>query len=308
MRPIIALWIVLGLLAGWPSPGRTEIEAVGVYEFKIFTPNPAKYNWLGRGFQATITTKLSNIPELKGKIVDVLGRSDDLSEQAFSLTGATEKEREVGRMISASHIIGGELQLAEEFGVHVTARLRAVDRNTPLYGEERSAEKIKGIFKLQGEIARKIAESLLIALNESLSGSLERPETSSLTAYQYYLIAKDAPAEDVQAKITNYQLALEHDPEYVYALVNLAQTYYTFFRKDEAKIEEAEVLCLKASQIDPAYGDTYYLLGNLFSLREDPEKAIEAYSTYLRLMGENNPFPLVRFTKAKIQKLRKKRK
>jgi tetratricopeptide (TPR) repeat protein len=81
------------------------------------------------------------------------------------------------------------------------------------------------------------------------------------TAEQYFLMGSlldDGTAEQTEEAAMAYRRALEHDPELVAAIINLANIRYA---KDE--LAEAQALYERAIGLDPTYFEAFFNLGNI---------------------------------------------
>ena len=102
------------------------------------------------------------------------------------------------------------------------------------------------------------------------------------TAEQYFLMASlldDGTAEQTEEAAMAYRRALEHDPELVAAIINLANIRYA---KDE--LAEAQALYERAIGLDPTYFEAFFNLGNI---HHDHGSYVDAEACYREALGLN---------------------
>ena len=80
-------------------------------------------------------------------------------------------------------------------------------------------------------------------------------------AERYFLMGSlldDGTPERIEEAVTAYRRALDHDPDLVAALINLANIRYS---RDE--LAEAQALYERAISLDPSYFEAHFNLGNI---------------------------------------------
>jgi tetratricopeptide (TPR) repeat protein len=105
------------------------------------------------------------------------------------------------------------------------------------------------------------------------------------TAEQYFLMGStldDGTAEQTEEAAGAYRRALEHDPELVAAIINLANIRYA---KDE--LAEAQALYERAIGLDPTYFEAFFNLGNI---HHDHGRYLDAEACYREALGLNSAY------------------
>lgn len=119
-------------------------------------------------------------------------------------------------------------------------------------------------------------------------GTLSEGELSE--AEQYFLMGSlldDGSPERTDEAIKAYRQALDHDPDLVAALINLANIRYS---RDE--LAEAQALYERAIALDPSYFEAHFNLGNI---HHDHARYADAESSYRNALALNNNYPDAHF-------------
>jgi tetratricopeptide (TPR) repeat protein len=109
-------------------------------------------------------------------------------------------------------------------------------------------------------------------------------------AEQYFLMGSlldDGTPERIEEAVKAYRRALDHDPDLVAALINLANIRYS---RDE--LAEAQALYERAITLDPAYFEAHFNLGNI---HHDHARYVEAEASYRNALALNNSYPDAHF-------------
>lgn len=104
-------------------------------------------------------------------------------------------------------------------------------------------------------------------------------------AEQYFLMGSlldDGTPERIEEAVKAYRRALEHDPDLVAALINLANIRYS---RDE--LAEAQALYERAIILDPSYFEAHFNLGNI---HHDHARYGEAEASYRNALALNNDY------------------
>ncbi len=117
------------------------------------------------------------------------------------------------------------------------------------------------------------------ATRTSTTRGAERPLS---TAEHYFLMGSlldDGTAERMEDAARAYRRALEHDPDLVAAIINLANIRYS-----NEELVEAQALYERAIGLDPTYFEAYFNLGNI---HHDRGRYIDAEACYREALGLN---------------------
>jgi serine/threonine protein kinase len=163
-----------------------------------------------------------------------------------------------------------------------------------------SPEQIKGdrvahrsdIFAIQSDVARAIANALRAELSQEEDWILAREPTRKIEAYELVLQARHFrfTLRDSAQAVDCYQRAIEIDPEYAIAYVELADNWVLKAAwgllpgQEQALLKEpAEALIEKAFELDPTLAEPHVSLGLLREHQFDWMVAEEAFRTAIDL-------------------------
>lgn len=109
-------------------------------------------------------------------------------------------------------------------------------------------------------------------------------------AEQYFLMGSlldDGTPEHIEEAVKAYRRALDHDPDLVAALINLANIRYS---RDE--LAEAQALYERAITLDPSYFEAHFNLGNI---HHDHARYADAEASYRSALALNSSYPDAHF-------------
>ncbi len=112
------------------------------------------------------------------------------------------------------------------------------------------------------------------------------PEQPARTAEEWYAIGYecDSNPETYDQAIEAYENALAQNPNYVEAMINLANIYYA-----RRELKRARQLLERAAQLDPDNHSIYYNLGNVYDEAAELQKALHSYQKAIALYPEYEP-------------------
>jgi DNA-binding winged helix-turn-helix (wHTH) protein/tetratricopeptide (TPR) repeat protein len=201
-------------------------------------------------------------------------------ESALGLIGGIE--------LRPDHDNGADVRLtgsvrASDGNIRVTARLIESAGARQLWSG-RFDGRADGIFALQDEITRKVAVAMQVELTTGDYARLWDGQTSSLAAWERYVIAYGHYLRWTEADISRardlLREALSLDPGYVGAKVMLAKTWWydaRFHTEGDARehaIDEAERLSREVLAERPDAGNALMTLGGAAWLRDRHDEAV----------------------------------
>ena len=180
--------------------------------------------------------------------------------------------------LTALRQIAGELQQGAPF--------RAVVRNL----QASRTGQLAFDFRLDAQPAR-IIELKPKVPPYSLPFGANGPGPGELSeAEQYFLMGSlldDGTLDRTDEAVKAYRRALDHDPDLVAALINLANIRYS---RDE--LAEAQALYERAITLDPSYFEAHFNLGNI---HHDHARYADAEASYRNALALNNSYPDAHF-------------
>lgn len=179
--------------------------------------------------------------------------------------GKGRKIAEVGDELNVGTVVEGSIRRAGN-RLRVTVQLIDVEEDRHLWSEKYDRE-LDDVFKIQDEIAGKIAEALKVKL-----GSLQeagRGRTENIEAYTLYLKGRflwnKRSKEGVTAAMKLFQDAIMIDPNYAKAYSGLADAYaiaagFGFMDRDSGQAKARE-MAVRALELDDTLAEAHASLG-----------------------------------------------
>jgi TolB-like protein len=259
-------------------------RSIAVMPFINDSPS-AESEYVINGYMATIHDMLCRIQDLK-----VLARNaTELYRNNPKPYGEIARELHVGYILTAS----GQVYKNQ---IRLIVQLEDADENIMWSNRyDRPINEVEDHTAIQSEIARLVAEKLQATITTDEEKQMNRPPTSSMTAYNLYLKANEYEAKynqtrdlvDYQTAVNLYALALETDPNFARAYTGMARAYYHRDYWPEYFTENFLDSCLfmvnKALSIDAQLDEAYFLRGEYYRQNGDLERAIADYDKAIRI-------------------------
>ena len=145
------------------------------------------------------------------------------------------------------------------------------------------------VFRVQGEIATKVARSLEVELSGKERGLLTARPTSNLAAYDAYLKGQEIEQRSPHARdaVSPYEQAVALDPGFALAWAKLSIAR-SWNRSSPEEAEAARRAAERAMDLAPNMPEGYRALGAYYNrVMHDPEKALEALARGLKLAPDD---------------------
>ncbi len=242
----------------------------------------AEQEYFSDGITDDIITDLSKVSALS-----VIARNT-----AFTLKGQTLEAGQIGRQLNVTHVLEGSIRKSGE-RVRINAQLIDAEAGDHVWADRYDRD-LTDIFAIQDEISKAIVSALRLKLLPKEKKAIEHRGTSSVEAYNLYLMARqhwisgndgDIRRDEVVVRIARQ--ATEIDPNYAkaWALIALAQAEMRF-RHD--KPEDALPAAERALQLDPELAEALCVKARYLADEEGtPEEADRQIKAALRLDPES---------------------
>jgi tetratricopeptide (TPR) repeat protein len=195
--------------------------------------------------------------------------------------------RTIARELGVNNVLEGSVRRAGK-RIRITAQLIDTDSDSHLWSETYDRE-LEDIFAVQDEIAHNIVEALEITLSPKLERIIEKTSTTDVNAYDCYLRGRIFLHEqrgNIKPALEMFSQAIEIDPRYALAYAGLADASalrYTWYEKDEAYLERADVASRRALELDPELAEAHAARANVLALTNRYEEAEKEFETAIRL-------------------------
>jgi len=240
--------------------------------------------------------------EVRGKLAGLSGLTVIASGSASQYKGATKPPEQIARELGVGYLLVAKVRWQKS---GPTSRIRLTSELVELGGggapttrwQEAFEADLSDVFRVQAEIATKVAQSLEVALSGKERGQLTARPTANLAAYDAYLkgleIEKEGGFLAKRRAVVQYQQAVALDPGFALAWARLSlarSANYVFGVRSLQDAEVARTAAERAMELAPSLPEGHVALGNYYTwVRKDPEKAFEAYSRGLRLAPDDAP-------------------
>jgi serine/threonine-protein kinase len=233
-----------GAVSGTPSP--TGGVRIAVVPFRLIGHDSAD-QYLADGITQEINSTLSNLSGLRV-----------IAQGSVGPVAQREKgSREIGAALGADALVEGDVQRA---GTAVRVRVTLID---PATEESRWSQEYdhttQDVFKIQSEVASRVAALLRIQLAERESRALGRLPTTNPEAYDLYLRARaqsdppDALLPTVDSAIAKFTGAIQLDSNFAAAWAlrarNLSQSVF-LYDADPGRLDRAAADIRRALDLD----------------------------------------------------------
>jgi len=218
------------------------------------------------GISDEITARLARLGDL-----GVIARTS-----AMHYKNSAKSVRDIAGELGVDYILEGTVRWEHlpdgPSRVRVTPQLvRAADA-THLWAEVYE-EPLPGVFRVQSEIAERVAEAMDLTLLEPERRALRGEPTRDLEAYDYYLRGNEYFLRtyfeaDFEIAERMYQLAIERDPDFALAHARLSQThsqiYWFHFDRSPGRLALAKAAADRALEINPGLPEAHLVLGQYY--------------------------------------------
>ena len=258
------------------TPGKPSIA---VLPFVNMSADPEQ-EYFSDGMTEDLITDLSKISGLF-----VIARNS-----VFTYKGKPVKVEEVGKELGVRYVLEGSVRKAGN-RVRITAQLIDASSGGHLWAERYDRD-LKDIFALQDEVTKEIVSALAVKLTEDERKSIAFAPTDNVEAYDYRLRGSEyfarATKEAVAQARQMYEKAIELDPEFSVAYVDLGWTYvsdwaFQWGQDPDAALEKAFELAQKALSLDDSLPGAYRLLGSLCAWRKEYDNSVTALEKAIAL-------------------------
>ena len=231
--------------------------------------------WFAEGIAEELLNLLTRIPELR-----VISRSS-----SFAVARETLEIPEIAERLNVAHVLEGSVRVSGDT-LRITAQL--IDARSDTHIWSHTYDRDPGdVFAIQDEIAAEVVRDLEVSLLGEVPRAFRTdPEALRLTLQAGQLYWSDS-GDNTLDQAALLERAIEIDPDYVPALVDLGWTYWELAKRPdedrEAHIRRKLQLAARAASLAPndpqvlaAIGwDAFEYSGDLELAAEQLAKAVE---------------------------------
>lgn len=253
---LVAVVAVLLARQGGLIEEQVRTPVLAVLPFTNMSPE-AEDAVSGDGLADTLIQKLGQLSELV-----VLA-----TQSTFEFRGQDLNLKEVGGKLGATAIMTGSVQRSGDT-LRVNARLLEVQSGKQLWADTFDRP-LQHVFAIQDDIATSVTEALRLALAPESRQRLVSNATSSLTAYDAYVLGVSRLAtrtiEDRQQALVYFRQAIDADPNYALAYTGMVEALFLRIHRESGlrtesvaePRDEAAKAAKRALELDPGLGEAW---------------------------------------------------
>ena len=282
---VVTLFIafVVVLLTGGRGGGTASDRPV-VVVLPFQNLGPPEDEFFANGITDAITARLATLGGLA-----VISRTSAMQFRQSELSS-----REIGAQLGADYLLEGTIQ--RERPQDPTSRVRIIPQlirasdDTHVWASVYD-EDMTEVFRVQSEIADRVARAMDVALLEGQAEPVEIPPTADLQAYELYLRGHDylagaLGAGDANARriaIDFFEQALDLDPGFALAWAELSTAHIWLYRffvdPSDARLQRAKAAVDTALALDPELPAAHLAQGlyHYWGAEPDPALALEEF-------------------------------
>jgi TolB-like protein/Tfp pilus assembly protein PilF len=232
-------------------------KSIAVLPFENLSDNKENA-YFADGIQDDVLTLLSKIGDLK-----VISRTSVMQYKGKALN-----IREIGKELGVSNILEGSVR-REGNRVRVNVQLIDATNDDHLWANDYDGD-LTDVFKIQTDLAQKIAGELQAKLSPTEKAQIERRPTQNNEAYFAFLQAHNLHVSALEdpAKLRQseqlYARAIELDPKFAVAIADYSQLESWIFHalnSTPGRREKARALAEQALRLEPDLPEAHLAMG-----------------------------------------------
>jgi serine/threonine-protein kinase len=300
--PVAAVTLALGFLIGlgvlfaWRKSHAGGDEGTGPKRVAVLP-----FENLGDSADAYFADGITN--EIRGKLSQISGLAVIARASSNEYRGTTKPPQQIARELGADYLLTATVQWDKTSGgpsrVRVSPELvRVAPGAAPTTTWQQGFDaSLTDVFKVQADIAGKVASALDVALADSARRSLAARPTANLAAYDAYLKGEamrfggGADPQSLRRAIAFYEQAVALDTAFVQAWGRLARTRVTLYGNSTPTPElarQARHAAERARALDPGRPDGLIALSTYYGAVEaDNEQSLAAAQAALKLAPDS---------------------
>ncbi len=244
--------------------------SIAVLPFINLSGDPEQ-EYFSDGITDEIITALGSVPKLF-----VIAQ-----HSTFTYKGKPVKVQQVSKELGVRYILEGSVRKDKD-KIRITAQLIDAFTGNHLWSNQYDRN-LEDIFAVQDEITKSIIAAMQVKLTEGEQANTASKGTKNLEAYLKCLQATEfINRVDLESNALAKQLAEEAialDPNYAWAYYTLARAHMvdmwlTSSKSQKDSIAKSRELAKKAIAMDDSLAEAYALLGYLFTMTDQHDKAI----------------------------------
>ncbi len=270
---------------------RTSSKQIRLVVLPFQNLGPVEDEYFADGITDAITARLAGIHGL-----GIISR-----QSAMQYKNTEKGSKQIAQELGVDYILEGTIQ--RERPSDPTSRVRIIPQivrtSDDIHVWAQSYEDdMSRVFRLQSDVAERVAQALDITLLEPERRALASRPTENMEAYDYYLRGNDYHnrsylESDKRIAIQMYEKAVELDPTFGLAYARLSEghldMYWFHYDHSGERLAMAKQAIDKAFQLNPDLPEVCLALGHYYYHGQlDYDRAIEQFAIALRSQPNNS--------------------
>jgi TolB-like protein/tRNA A-37 threonylcarbamoyl transferase component Bud32/Flp pilus assembly protein TadD len=241
--------------------------------------------------------------EVRGKLTSLASLAVIARGSSTPYKKTTKTPQQIAQELGVSYLLTGTIRWEKAAGggrVHVTPELVEIKKEgaPEARWQERFEAELTDVFRVQSEIAARVAGELGVALGNAQEKRLAEKPTGNLEAYQEFLRGEEASVGmsrvdpgSLRRAVGHYERAVALDPSFALAWANLGRARSLLYFNSTPAPElaaEAKQAAEKALALAPDRAAPHVAMGSYErSVLKDNRRALESYERARRLEPGN---------------------
>jgi TolB-like protein len=246
-------------------------KSIAVLPFKNLSDSKDD-EYFSDGITDDILTQLSKVRALK-----VISRTSVMKYKNSQKTAP-----EIAKELGVESLLEGSVRRSGS-RIRIVSQLIDAVNDKHLWADTYDRQ-LKDIFKIQSEVAEKIASALAINLTFTEKENILKKYTENIDAYTLYLKGRDyyyrLTPEANEIAINFFKEALKCDSNYALAYAGLGKAYaqkFRIFGMGDEWYDSSKIMIEKAIKLDPDIAEPYLALGLNLLYSGKIQDALEQY-------------------------------
>ncbi len=286
---VLAIVVAFAMGILWPKShaGGSGLRRVAVLPFE--NEGAVEDEYFADGVTDEIRSKLAGIPGIQ-----VTARASTSQYKK-----STKTPTQIGKELDVDYLLTGTVRWSKTAApnrVRVNPELIQVNSSASKWSEGFDAE-LSDVFKVQSDIAGKVASALDVALGESAQKQLDARPTRNIEAYHAFLKGEQASqgmavsdAPHLREALAHYQRAVDLDSTFVEALARVAMTQSVLYNTVPTVegVEAARIAAERVIRMAPDQPMSLLAMGTYrLYQKQDYAGALELYTRGLKVDPNN---------------------
>jgi TolB-like protein len=290
---VVVVLTVVGIFLLWRSH-RGGGEAGGVKRVAVLP-----FENLGAAEDGYFADGMTD--EVRSKLAGLSGLAVIASASASQYKTTTKSPEQIAKELGVGYLLVAKVRWQKS---GQTSRIRVTPELVEVGGggaptarwQEAFDADLSDVFRVQEEIATKVAQSLEVVLSGKERGRVEARPTSNLVAYDAYLRAHEIAQKlsdptTQQRAVAQFEQAVALDPGFALAWAEISLSHSAIYANGVPLPEEAEVArkaAERALELSPDLPAAHRALGTYHrAVTKDYLRAVEAYARGLRVAPDD---------------------